>query len=325
MGALTTPRPTEVTYSPSAMALIKRTVASDCNDDELNLFVHMARALRLDPLRRQIYAFVFSKSDPDKRRMSIIIAIDGFRSIAERTGNYRPDEEEPTYTFDDGAKNPDTNPSGLVKAAVRVYKYSHGEWHKVTASADWSEYAPIKQEAEDFEWVDTGEVWPDSGKPKKRKKPIGEVRSKLDTSGNWGKMPKLMLAKVAEALALRKAWPDDFSNVYAAEEMDRARAIDATPAELAEQGEVDRRMERIGGPALTVDWLVEHAPLDRVPVGQFADRAMAFLQEHAEEPSQILMWKEKNRHSLKEYWAHAKGDALELNKQIERITAGGGA
>jgi hypothetical protein len=148
-------------------------------------------------------------------------------------------------------------------------------------------------------------------------------RSALDTSGNWGKMPRLMLAKVAEALALRKAWPDDFSNVYASEEIDRARALDVSPAEMAAQGEVSERMERIGGPGLTVDWLVEHAPLERVPVGKFADRALAFLREHAEEPSQVLMWKSRNHHVLREFWAHQKADALEINKEIERLTAGG--
>ena len=27
-----------------------------------------------------------------------------------------------------------TNPAGLVKATVRVFKFSHGAWHKVTAA-----------------------------------------------------------------------------------------------------------------------------------------------------------------------------------------------
>lgn len=309
MGALTALRPAEATYAPSALALIKRTVAADCNDDEFSMFIHMARSLHLDPLRRQIYAFVFSKDNPTKRRMSIITGIDGFRAIAERTGNYRPDEDEPTYEIDPDTKGPN-NPAGIIKATVRVWKFSHGNWHKVTASAYWDEYAPLKEE-----WA--------YDEAKGKKQPTGKFS--LDSSGNWPKMPRVMIAKCAEALALRKAWPDDFSNVYAAEEVDRARAMDATPAELAAQGEVDRRMERIGGPALTVDWLVEYAPLDRVPVGQFADRAMAFLAERAEEPSQILLWKDRNRHTLKEFWAHAKGDALALNKEIERLTSGGEA
>jgi phage recombination protein Bet len=307
MGASAPIRSTDVTHSESALALIRRTVAADCNNDEFNMFIHMARALKLDPLRRQIYAFVFSKDKPDKRRMSIITGIDGFRAIAERTGNYRPDEDEPTYEFDDALKGPN-NPAGLVKASVRVWKFSHGDWHKVTASAHWDEYAPMKEE-----WAYDQE----QGK----RVPTG--RSALDTSGNWGKMPRLMLAKVAEALALRKAWPDDFSNVYASEEIDRARALDVSPAEMAAQGEVSERMERIGGPGLTVDWLVEHAPLERVPVGKFADRALAFLREHAEEPSQVLMWKSRNHHVLREFWAHQKADALEINKEIERLTAGG--
>lgn len=307
MGAISTLRPADAVFAPSALALIRRTVASDCNEDEFNLFVHMARALKLDPLRRQIYAFVFSKDKPEKRRMSIIVGIDGFRSIADRTGNYRPDENEPSYVYDDAAKGP-LNPAGLVRATVRVHKFSHGQWFPAAATAKWDEYAPIKEE------------WAWDGAQNKRV-PTGVMT--LDTTGNWGKMPELMLAKVAEALALRKAWPDDFSNVYAAEEVDRARALDATPAELAAQGEVEARMERIGSPGLTVDWLVEHAPLERVPVGQFADRAMAFLKDHAEEPSQILMWQTRNRHALREFWAHQKGDALALNKEIEHLTSGG--
>jgi phage recombination protein Bet len=289
------------TYDTKMLALIKRTVAAETTDDEFSLFIHMARSLNLDPLRRQIYAFVFSKDDVKKRRMSIVTAIDGFRAIADRTGNYRPDEDEPTYEVDGTQVSP-TNPKGLVKATVRVFKFSHGSWHKVTASARWDEYAPIKDE------------WAENENGKWR--PTG-VKT-LDTSGNWGKMPHLMLAKVAEALALRKAWPDDFSNVYAAEEIDRARVIDATPSELAAQGEYEIRQERIGGPAMSVSW-DESQPLDRVPVGQFADRVMAFIRDHQEEPSTIIAWKNRNRVTLREFWAAAPSDSHEVKKALEKV------
>src|SRR5690349_10534189 len=143
MNAIVSLRP--IDFTNQQLALIKKTVAADTNPDEFELFAHMAKHLRLDPLRRQIYAFVFSKNDPKKRRMSIIVAIDGFRTIADRTGAYRPDEDEPTYEIDPSLKSP-LNPIGLVKATVRVWKHSHGEWHRVTASAYWDEYAPIKDE-----------------------------------------------------------------------------------------------------------------------------------------------------------------------------------
>lgn len=310
MPAMNAVVPLRSTDDAKMISLIRRTVAADCSDDEFNLFVHTARHLRLDPLRRQIYAFVYSKNDPKKRRMSIITGIDGFRTIADRTGNYRPDEDEPRFEIDAETKDPTLNPIGLIKATVRVYKFAHGSWHPVTASAHWDEYAPIKDE-----WADD----PETGRGRKTGRKV------LDTSGNWGKMPRLMLAKVAEALALRKAWPDDLANVYAAEEMDRTAALDALPADLAVEGETQARLEKIGGHnAILISWTPD-AALDPVPVGQLADRAMSFIRDNKDEPSSLLAWSYRNRHGLREFWARAGGDALEVKKVLEAAVAGAGS
>jgi phage recombination protein Bet len=107
-------------YNPRDLALIRRTVAIDTSDDEFALFIHWARSLRLDPLRRQVHAFVFNKADPKKRRLSLVTSIEGFRAIAARTGNYRPDENEPAFITDNALKS-DNNPAGIVSCSVRVW------------------------------------------------------------------------------------------------------------------------------------------------------------------------------------------------------------
>lgn len=308
------------TDNEKSLALIKRTVAADCNDSEFDLFIHTARHLGLDPLRRQIFALVYNKTNPNKRKMSIITAIDGFRSIAERTGNYRPDDDEPLFEIDPNSVST-ANPIGLVKAVVRVYKFSHMEWHKVTASAYWSEYAPIKEG-----WSETVEVpngtWPD-GNPKFRKGPAPGATKKdvLDDSGQWAKMPRLMLAKVAEALALRKAWPDAFSGVYAPEETDRSRVLEMSASEAAEEGARQERVERLGIGRAILMTFDEKGTLESVPYGQIADRCFSHISALKDEPSMVLMWRDRNVAALKEFWSQSPHDALAVKKEIERVTA----
>jgi phage recombination protein Bet len=303
MASNVTRLPANSTDDVRSLALIKRTVAADCNDAEFELFIHSARHLGLDPLRRQIYALVYNKNDAAKRKMSTITAIDGFRVIAERTGDYRPDEEEPTITYDEARKS-ETNPLGIEKATVRVWKFSHGSWHKVTASAYWDEFAPLKDE-----WGFDDE----SG----RRKPTG----KKTLEGNWPKMGRVMISKCAEAQALRKAWPDAFSGVYVAEEMDRARVLDMSAAEAAEEGLRMERMERIGIGKSVLMVFGEAGNLEPVPYGKIADRCFEFIEQHKDEPSQILMWRDRNKAALQEFWAQNPSEALEVKKAVERATS----
>lgn len=129
-------------FQASQIQLIQR-MNPDCNATEFDQFLHVSAQLGLDPLRKQIYAFVFNKDKADRRRMSIVVGIDGFRSVAKRSGEYRPDNRAPRFTYDPAIADEATNPLGIVCAEVSVFQHSHGNWHEVTAVAYWDEFAPI--------------------------------------------------------------------------------------------------------------------------------------------------------------------------------------
>lgn len=310
-------------YTGQQLKLIKDTVAKDCNDEEFNLFVTVARNTGLDPFRRQIMAIVFSKKDPEKRRMSIIAGIDGLRTIAARSRRYRPDENEPVYVVDEALKDPDTNPVGLEKATVRIFIRDDGgdAWRPVTGVAYWAEFAPIKDDAEGgYRWEETGEHWPDSGKPKMRKVPVGEVRPMLDTSGQWGKMPRVMLAKCAEAQALRKAFPEDLSGLYEYAELDRARAADELlPSDIIAGYRADNRLARIGGRDAILFQFSPTSPLEHIPLGKVADRIIEAIGEY--DLNQFRWFESVNIQPIREFWAKAPTDALEVKKRMEARAA----
>lgn len=283
-------------YSTKQIALIKRTVAKDTNDDEFNLFMEAARAYRLDPFRKQISAIVFNAGKADKRQMAIIVSRDGHRIMAQRCQDYRPASEPTRYETDPSLKSK-TNPHGLISATVTLYKQDNkGQWHPVIGEAFWDEFAPVKDE-----WA----YDPAAGS----RKPTGEQT--LD--GTWARMPRLMLAKCAESQALRAGWPDQFSGTYAEEELHKAE-MDLTATEAVAKEEENARIARLGGRSINFTF-DDTGVLEAVKEGNVADR----ISEHVKkaDPETLYRWQIQNRVGLQEFWALSPGDALEVKKAIE--------
>jgi len=106
--------------------IIKRTIAPDLTNDELAIFAHICKQVRLDPFAKQIYAI--------KRggKMCIQTGIDGFRLVAERSGMYSPGNDT-EFMFDEKKR--------LTGAKVFVKKMTaDGTWHSISATAFMHEY-----------------------------------------------------------------------------------------------------------------------------------------------------------------------------------------
>ena len=161
-----------VNLSTEKIDLLKRTICKGATDDELELFLHQCKRCGLDPFSNQIYSIKRGNS------RTIQTGIDGFRLVADRTGNYSPGKET-VFTYD--------KENNIISATAYVNKRNNdGTWHEVSSTAYMDEFKPKYE------------------------------------SNFWKNMPRVMLAKCAEAQALRKAFPSDLSGIYTKEEMDQA-------------------------------------------------------------------------------------------------------
>jgi phage recombination protein Bet len=204
-------RPLE--FTADQLRMIQDSYAMGATDEEFAVLMEIAKVRRLNPLLKQIHFVKRWSSDLNREVWSCQTSIDGMRAIAERTGLYDGQDEtefryakdpsrvrrvleaaavsgDPTKILEAFDKITDPNAltgSVLLMAKTRVYRKDWSQGRCAVGLAHWNEYVQLRKD----------------GTPTKF----------------WNEKPHVMLAKCSEAIALRKAFPEDLSGLYAEEEI----------------------------------------------------------------------------------------------------------
>ena len=205
MTAPTTPGQMAESYSQDQVKLIRDTFAKGASESEFQLFLAVAQKKGLDILSRQIHLVKRWDAKAQREVCEIQTGIDGYRLIADRTGRYEG-QSGPFWCGADG-QWVDVWLATEPPRAAKIGVWRAGCREPFWGVALFSEYC---------------QTYKDKASGQTRPNPM------------WSRMPAAQLAKCAEALALRKAFPAEMSGIYTSEEMGQAsNVIDVTPSAVA--------------------------------------------------------------------------------------------
>jgi phage recombination protein Bet len=165
-------------------------IDGDVSDAELAAFLHECQRRKLDPFTRQIYLIGRYDSRKGRKVYRSQTSIDGFRLIARRAADKSGIDYsyEDTIWFDEQGQRHEIWLSSKPPAGAKVVVIRNGS--RFDAVARFGAYVQMDR----------------NGNP----------------TGQWRNMADVMVAKCAEALALRKAFPEDLGGIYTEEEMAQA-------------------------------------------------------------------------------------------------------
>ncbi|MFJ8301556.1 phage recombination protein Bet [Streptomyces sp. NPDC094447] len=184
-------QPDQAMWSPEQRAVLAQSgIDNDVTNAELASFLHLCQRTQLDPFSRQIYLIGRWDRKQNRKVFTPQTGIDGYRVVAHRvvTQTGQAFGYEDTIWCDQSGQWNDVWLSDQPPAAAKVTVLRNGQ--RFSAVALFQEYVQTNRDGA--------------------------------RTGMWAKMAANQIAKCAEALALRKAFPHDLAGVYTAEEMAQA-------------------------------------------------------------------------------------------------------
>lgn len=302
--------PRRMDFSDAQLKLVRRSVARLCTPAEFDEFMAVAAQCGLDPLRRQIAPLIVCANDAERRRLIPWTTIDGLRVIAARNRDYRPMEGAPVIEYDRARIDDARNPLGIVRAEVRAWKAFDGAWHPVVGEAWWDEYAPMRRAAPFDRQDETAQSA--EGRPDEK-----SSSAEFHLEPAWRRMGRVMIAKCAEAQALRRGWPDLLSGLYGEEELSASRLSEHTASELLISASHEQNRKRMATRTL---WFIakpgaSFEPVAACDVESFVGR----IYQAAEASDDIRQFDNDNRASLATYWEWMPQDAFRLKTLSETL------